>query len=108
MYDEEASRALHMNVVHEVVEREPMSLNLWVEAMGSLNVIDDPLIRKILAVHLDCGSGTGACDGMEPEVVPIGGARRLGLPHHGTRRGALRYRVPDGLGPRLRLSPPSH
>lgn len=71
VYDEEASRAFHMDVVHEVEERAPMSATLWIEAMRRLNVIEDPLIRRILAVHLDCGSGTGACDDMEDEGVPL-------------------------------------
>ncbi len=60
-----------MDVVHEVDERAPMSASLWIEAMRRLNVIEDPLIRRILAVHLDCGSGTGTCDGMEAEGVPL-------------------------------------
>ena len=71
VYDEEASRELHMDVVHEVDERAPMSATLWIEAMRRLNVIEDPLIRRILAVHLDYGSGTGACDGMQAKGVPL-------------------------------------
>jgi hypothetical protein len=30
--------------------------------MRRLNAIDDPLARRILALHRDCGSGTGECD----------------------------------------------
>lgn len=60
-YDEEASHRLQMDVVHEVEDR-PASAAQWVDAMRRLNSINDPLARRILALHRDCGSGTGPCD----------------------------------------------
>ena len=60
-YDEEASAALHMDVVHEV-DDSPAPVSRWVDAMRRLNAINDPLARKLLALHRDCGSGTGVCD----------------------------------------------
>lgn len=60
-YDEEASERLHMDVVYEVDDR-PIPVARWVDAMRRLNSIDDPLARKILALHRDCGSGSGTCD----------------------------------------------
>ena len=50
VYDEEASAALHMDVVREVDEPAPVPVALWVEAMRGLN-IRDPLARRILDVH---------------------------------------------------------
>jgi len=61
-YDEEASRRLHMDVVYEVDDR-PTSVARWVDAMRRLNSIENPLARSVLALHQDCGSGSGACDG---------------------------------------------
>lgn len=72
-YDEDASQQLHRDVVHEVDDR-PTPVARWVDAMRRLNSIDDPLARRILALHRDCGSGTGACDS-DFEDEPI--ARRL-------------------------------
>lgn len=66
-YDEEASERLRMDVVHEIEEGSGSSFN-WVEAMRRLNAIDDPLARKILALHRDCGSGTGECDSRDGEL----------------------------------------
>jgi hypothetical protein len=60
-YDEEASQRLHMDVVHEIDDVQVPS-SRWAEAMRRLNEINDPLARRILALHLDCGSGTGECD----------------------------------------------
>ena len=60
-YDEEASERLHFDVVHEIDDR-PAPVARWVDAMRRLNAIDDPLARKILALHRDCGSGAGECD----------------------------------------------
>jgi len=60
-YDEEASERLHMDVVHEISAR-PAPIARWVEAMRRLNAVDDPLARRILALHRECGSGTGECD----------------------------------------------
>ena len=34
----------------------------WAEAMRRLSGITDPFARQILALHRDCGSGTGVCD----------------------------------------------
>ena len=72
-YDEEASQRLHMDVVYEIDDR-PTPVARWVDAMRLLNSINDPLARRILALHRDCGSGTGACDsGFEDEPI----ARRI-------------------------------
>lgn len=65
-YDEEASTALHRDVVHEV-DDSPTPVSRWVEAMRRLNRIDDPLARKVLALHRDCGSGSGGCDSDEDD-----------------------------------------
>jgi hypothetical protein len=63
VYDEDASKAHHMDVVREVVHRDEESASkAWVESMRRLNSITDPLARKILALHRECGSGTGECD----------------------------------------------
>ena len=73
-YDEEASQRLHLDVVHEI-DDYPTPVVRWVDAMRRLNSIDDPLGRRLLALHRDCGSGTGACDsGFEREPI----ARRVG------------------------------
>ena len=40
----------------------PPPISHWVDAMRRLSAIDDPLARRILALHRDCGSGTGECD----------------------------------------------
>ncbi len=61
-YDEEASRRLHMDVVHEIDDR-PAPVVRWVDAMRRLNSINDPLARQVVALHRDCGSGSGTCDG---------------------------------------------
>jgi hypothetical protein len=66
-YDEEASEHLHMDVVHEIDDR-PAAESSWVDARRRLNAIDDPLARKILALHRDCGSGTGECDSSLDEM----------------------------------------
>jgi hypothetical protein len=60
-YDEEASERLHMDVVHEIDDRQ-VRVSRWADAMRRLNEINDPLARRILALHRDCGSGTGECD----------------------------------------------
>lgn len=70
-YDEEASAALHMDVVHEAQDPRPAPVARWVDAMRLLNAIDDPLARKILAVHRDCGSGAGACDQFIENAEPL-------------------------------------
>jgi hypothetical protein len=72
-YDEEASQRLHMDVVYEIDDRDA-PVARWVDAMRRLNSIDDPLARRILALHRDCGSGSGACDsGFKDEPI----ARRV-------------------------------
>lgn len=71
VYDEESSAALHMDVVHEVEEVGPAPASRWVEAMRRLNEIEDPLARRLLALHRDCGSGSGVCDDIESEPEPI-------------------------------------
>lgn len=58
-YDEEASAAEHMDVVHEVTEDKPVPVTRCVESMRRLNVIQDPLARRLLVLHRDCGSGSG-------------------------------------------------
>lgn len=70
-YDEEASAASHMDVVHEVEETAPASASRWVEAMRRLNGIDDALARRLLALHRDCGSGSGVCDDLDADPEPI-------------------------------------
>ncbi len=61
-YDEEASEAWHTDVVHEVSDDGPVPVSRWVDAMRRLNAINDPLARKLIALHRDCGSGSGVCD----------------------------------------------
>jgi len=68
-YDKEASERLHVDVVHEIDDR-PTPVARWVDAMRRLNAIDDPLVRRILGLHRDCGSGNGECDGnMDPVAI---------------------------------------
>jgi GNAT superfamily N-acetyltransferase len=55
--------AWHMDVVHEVSEDKPVPVARWVESMRRLNAIEEPLARRLLALHRDCGSGSGVCDG---------------------------------------------
>ena len=62
VYDEEESQRSHMDVVYEVQDTDPPDPQQWVEAMSRLNSIDDPLARKLVALHRDCGSGDGVCD----------------------------------------------
>ena len=73
-YDEAASEQLHVDVVHEV-DDAPTPVVRWAAAMRRLNAIDDPLARKILALHRDCGGGSGQCD-TDDNLVPI--ANRIG------------------------------
>lgn len=68
-YDEQASELHHMDVVYEV-DDTPTSVARWLDAMRRLNTIKDPLARRILALHRDCGSGSGACDSLDEERVP--------------------------------------
>lgn len=70
-YDEEASGAWHMDVVHEAPEDKPVPVARWVESMRRLNAIEDPLGRRLVALHRDCGSGRGVCADADGERVPI-------------------------------------
>ena len=70
VYDEEASERLHMDVVHEVDDR-PGSLSEWLAARRRLNAIKDPLARRIIELHRDCGSGEGECDSGLDDPVPM-------------------------------------
>lgn len=70
-YDGAASEAEHMDVVYEVPEDKPVPVARWVESMRRLNGINDPLARRLLALHRDCGSGSGVCDSVDEEFVAI-------------------------------------
>ena len=70
VYDEEASERFHMDVVHETDDRQG-SLSEWLDAMRRLNAINEPLVRSIVALHRDCGSGQGECDSDLDEPVPM-------------------------------------
>lgn len=76
-YDEEASAAWLHDVVHEV-DDSPTPVSRWVDAMRRLNTINDPLARKLLALHRDCGSGTGVCDSIDDDSDPIDRRRNWG------------------------------
>lgn len=65
VYDEAASKRFHMDVVHLEDDRIPWTPQLWAESCRRLNVITDPLIRAIVELHQDCGSGDGQCDSDE-------------------------------------------
>ena len=69
-YDEEASERLHMDVVYEVDDR-PAPVARWVDAMRALNSINDPLARQLIALHRNCGSGSGECDLADDEGIPV-------------------------------------
>ena len=69
-YDEEDSAAEHMDVVYEV-DDSPAPVSRWVDAMRRLNTINDPLARKLLALHRDCGAGTGVCDSLDDDPDPM-------------------------------------
>jgi len=70
-YDEAASEAEHMDVVHEVPDDKPVPVARWVESMRRLNSIGDPLARRLLKLHRDCGSGSGECDSADDNPVAI-------------------------------------
>lgn len=59
-----------MDVVHEL-DDSPAPVSRWVDAMRRLNAIDDPLARKLLALHRDCGSGSGVCDSVDDDPEPM-------------------------------------
>lgn len=46
--------------------------------MRRLNTISDPLARRILLLHRDCGSGSGVCDPLDEEGTPIADRRDWG------------------------------
>ncbi|MCW2834907.1 MAG: hypothetical protein JWN68_2860 [Nocardioides sp.] len=50
-----------MDVLHEMDAQPPLARG--VDAMRALNSINDRLARSLLALHCDCGTGTGTCDG---------------------------------------------
>lgn len=68
VYDEEASQRLRMDVVHES-DDGPVSPAQWVEAMRRLNSVTDPLARRIVELHRDCGTGTGPCDDVDDDLA---------------------------------------
>jgi hypothetical protein len=68
--DEEASAAEHMDVVYEVDDSQA-PVSRWVDAMRRLNTINDPLARKLIALHRDCGSGSGVCDVIDDDPYPM-------------------------------------
>ena len=76
-YDEEASELHHMDVVYEV-DDTPAPVARWVDAMRRLNTINDALARRIVALHRDCGSGSGVCDSIDDDGVPIAERRDWG------------------------------
>ena len=69
VYDEEASAVWHMDVVHEVDDDDPSPVSRWAEGMRRLNSVRDPLARKIVALHSECGSGDGPCDDQTGDSV---------------------------------------
>lgn len=77
-YDEEASAAEQMDVVYEVADDGPVPVTRWVEAMRRLNTIRDPLARRLLSLHQDCGSGGGVCDSVDGDFVAIAQRSRWG------------------------------
>jgi hypothetical protein len=77
-YDEDASAAWRMDVAREVVDSGPVPVTRWVEAMRRLNGIRDPLARELLAVHRQCGSGAGECDGLQGERMARPNSRGWG------------------------------
>jgi hypothetical protein len=98
-YDEAASEAEHMDVVYEVPDDKPVPVARWVESMRRLNSIEDPLARRLLKLHRDCGSGTGQCDTADDGLVAI--ANRSGWGCETTRLVADHFDV-DYPGPPTR------
>ncbi len=91
-YDEESSAAWHMDVVHEVPEDKPVPVARWVQSMRRLNTVEDPLGRRLVALHRDCGSGSGVCDGPDDEPVPI--SQRSGWGCGTTEAIAAHFNIP--------------
>lgn len=77
-YDEEASEAWQMDVVHEVPDDASAPVSRWVDAMRRLNSTNDPLARKFIALHRDCGSGSGVCDVGADDHDPVTHRRNWG------------------------------
>jgi hypothetical protein len=94
-YDEEASERLHMDVVYECDDR-PAPVSRWVDAIRRLNAIDDPLARTLLALHRDCGSGSGESDSGH-EGVPM--AKRTDWGRETTAAIATRFGVAHPASP---------
>ena len=94
-YDEEASKRLHMDVIHEIDDR-PTPVARWVDAMRRLNSINEPLARMVLALHRDCGSGSGTCDaGFDGEPI----AQRVDWGCETTAVIAHHFRIEYPVGP---------
>jgi hypothetical protein len=88
-YDEEASAAWRLDVVHDVRQDKPVPVTRWIEAMRRLNAIRDPLARQILVLDSECGSGTGACDNADDVVPEIADRLRWGVRNDGGHRGII-------------------
>lgn len=73
-----STERLHMDVVHEIDDR-PGSVGESLAAMRRLNAIKDPLARRIIELHRDCGSGEGECDSGLDDPVPMAESTDLGL-----------------------------
>ncbi len=67
-----------MDVVHEIPDDRPVPVARWVESMRRLNAIEEPLARRLLALHRDCGSRSGTCDNHDDEPVEIAQRRGWG------------------------------
>lgn len=59
-----------MDVVHEIDDR-PRSVGEWLAAMRRLNAIKDPVARRVIEHHRNCGSGEGECDSGLDDPVPM-------------------------------------
>jgi hypothetical protein len=70
-YDDEASAVEQTDVVYEVTDDGPCLLLAGWSCWRRLNGMEDPLARRLLALHRDGGSGMGACDNSHEEPVPI-------------------------------------
>ena len=116
-YDEEASAAWRLDVVHDVRQDKPVPVTRWIEAMRRLNAIRDPLARQILVLDRECGSGTGTCDNADDVVPEIADRLRWGCKTTEVIAGSFRCRVPratralnalDPVTPRSTRSSPSY
>lgn len=96
VYDEEASNRLHMDVVHEIDDR-PTPVARWLDAMRRLNSIEDPLARQLVALHRDCGTGSGTCDdGFDGQPI----AKRVGWGCETTATIAHHFEIEFPVAPR--------